>query len=202
MERHCHHLPHWQQDTVWQFVTWRLADALPRVKLDEWTAEQDAWLKFHPPPWDATTAQEYHRLFSGRLDEWLDAGHGGCLLRDVRCAKIVAGAFRHFAGARYDLGVFVVMPNHVHILFRPRPGETLAKIIHSWKSFAAKEINKLLARSGPLWQEDYWDRLVRGEAHLAACVRYIEENPIKAHLPPGEYILERSAGVPPANPTA
>ena len=198
IERHRHHLPHWQQGEVWQFVTWRLADSVPQSKLGQWTAEREAWLKFHPPPWDAATEKQYHEQFSGRVDEWLDAGHGSCVLRDARCAQIMARALCHFAGARYELGVFVVMPNHVHVLFRPRTGHALETILHSWKSFTAKEINKALGRSGTLWQEDYWDRMVRGATHLAACVRYIEQNPIKARLRAGEFVLERNAGILPA----
>jgi len=44
-------------------------------------------------------------------------------------------------------------------------------------------------RSGPLWQRDYFDRLVRDEKHFANCVRYIRRNPEKAHLGKGQYLL-------------
>src|SRR4029077_8626429 len=165
---HEHHLPHWQQGDVFYFVTYRLADALPAGKLGEWRDEKNVWMRRHPEPWDAKTEAEYHRLFSNRIDEWLDAGHGSRILRQPALARIVADAFHHFDGKRYDLDSFVVMPNHVHVLFRLRAGEALEKVVHSWKSFTAKEINRArergrLARTGQVWQEEYWDRMIRNE---------------------------------------
>jgi len=189
IERHRHHLPHWDQGTVWQIVTWRLADSLPAGKLAEWNDERDAWLRRHPEPWDATEEREYRRLFHGRLDDWLDAGHGACVLRDPHCAGIVADAFRHFDEARYLLASFVVMPNHVHVMLAPLNGFQIDTIVHSWKSYTATMINRHLNRRGQLWQEDYWDRIIRDHAHYANCVRYIHDNPAKARLSPGEYIL-------------
>lgn len=170
-------------------MTWRLADALPQEKLAEWSAERDAWMKRHPQPWNEETRCDYHKMFSARIDEWLDAGHGSCVLRNPACGKIVANAFQHFGGQRYELGAFVVMPNHVHVLFRPLPGHPLETIIHSWKSFCAKQVNKILGRSGTLWQDDYWDRIVRNEARFNDYLGYIRDNPVKAKLPPGQYIL-------------
>ena len=197
---HEHHLPHWQQGDVFYFVTYRLADALPATKLGEWQDEKDAWMRRHPNPWDAKTEAEYHRRFSAKIDEWLDGGHGSCILRQPALARIIADAFHHFDGERYDLDSFVVMPNHVHVLFRLRAGEVLEKVVHSWKSFTAKVINRgrehgRLARSGQVWQEDYWDRMIRNERHLNAVRSYIARNPKR-----GVGLLwQRSADAPSAS---
>lgn len=195
-----HKLPHWNQADCYCFVTWRLDDAMPQEKLAEWEEEREAWLKAHPEPWDAVTAREYHRCFSNRLDEWLDAGHGSCVLKQSGIRKIVADALAHFDGQRYELAGYVIMPNHVHVLLRLKAGHALADILHSWKSFTAKAINKALNRTGALWQPEYWDRLIRNERHLAASLGYICDNPVKAHLGDGMYSLW-SAGVPPASLT-
>ncbi len=40
------------------------------------------------------------------------------------------------------------------------------------------------------WQPENFDRLVRDAKELRACRRYIANNPAKAKLRPGEYILE------------
>ena len=198
IREHWRNLPHWQQDEVWQFATWRLADSLPKSKLDEWSAEKEAWMRRHPRPWDEETAGAYHKEFSARVDAWLDAGHGSCVLKRPECGVIVADALRHFGGKRYELDAFVVMPNHVHVLFRPFVGHALEDVLHSWKSFTAKEINKILQRTGTLWQEEYWDRMIRNAAHFLACQRYIVSNPAKAKIASNHYILdEGSAGVPP-----
>lgn len=189
IERHERNLPHWQQGEACQFVTWRLADSLPKEKLDEWDAEKTGWLRFHPVPWDAPTDREYHERFSARVEDWLDKGHGECLLRNPDCAVLVSGALEHFDDERYELAGYVVMPNHVHALFRPFEGHNLKDILHSWKSFTAKKINALLSRRGSLWQEEYWDRIVRNERHLLACLCYMKINPVIAGLREGQYIL-------------
>lgn len=188
--RHRHNLPHWLQGQVWQFITWRLADSLPQAKLAEWEAVRAAWLNGHPKPWSEPVAREYHRRFSSQVDDWLDAGQGACILRQSECREVVVRALWHFAGDRYELGAFVVMPNHVHVLCRPRAGHSLAAAVHSWKSFTAKRINDILGASGAVWQEDYWDRLIRHEAHWLACWRYLAANPQRAGLRAGEYALE------------
>lgn len=72
------------------------------------------------------------------------------------------------------------------------PEWPLEKLTQSWKRFTARQINKLLDRSGNLWQRDYFDRLVRDEKHFANCVRYIRRNPEKARLPRHEFLLWES----------
>ena len=96
------------------------------------------------------------------------------------------------------------MPNHVHILIKTYSCHSLAKIIHSWKSYTAHEISKYLKemkllylRTGEppvlpgidfkvlekkIWQVEYWDRFIRDEKHFAQAVNYILENPVKAGL--------------------
>ena len=88
---------------------------------------------------------------------------------------------------------FVVMPNHVHALFVQNTDWSLEKLIHSWKRFITRQINKLLERQGSFWQRDYFDRLVRDEKHLANCIRYIRRNPEKANLSSNEFTLWESA---------
>ncbi|MEQ8821431.1 MAG: transposase [Sumerlaeia bacterium] len=179
IQKHRHRLPHWQQGEAWQFVTWRLGDSLPSEKLKEWRLEKECWVLEHPEPWDPEEEKEHHRLFSERMERWLDAGHGCCALREKEAAAIVEGALRFFDGVRYGLGPFVIMPNHVHVLFQPMLGWPLEEILHSWKSFTAKEVNKLRGTEGPFWQKDYWDRMVRNEEQWHAYRSYIERNPVK-----------------------
>ncbi len=202
IEMHANYLPHWQQGDVWIFVTWRLADSIPAERLRGWVAEKEAWLKAHPRPWDVEgrTEREFHERFSARIEAWLDAGEGSCALRDPAIRAMVQGALQHFDGERYDLGDFVIMPNHVHVLFRPRDGHPLGKILHSWKSFTAKKINAALNQTGACWQEDYWDRLIRNERHFAACQRYIAQNPVKAQLRDDEFTLREPGRLAPSHP--
>ena len=184
-------LPHWQQQGKLVFATWRLADSLPAEKLDQWRNDRDAWLAANPEPWDSLIEEEYHQRFSKSIDAWLDAGSGECILKEPDIAKVVASALRHFDGERYSLESFVVMPNHVHVLFRLSPEYKLEDIIHSWKSLTSKEINKARETTGEVWQRDHWDRMVRDSNHRANVMDYIAKNPERAGLDGGSFVLYR-----------
>lgn len=182
-----HRLPHWQQGEVWIFLTYRLADSLPEAMLIKWRDERELWIQHHPEPWGEATEEAYHERFSQSIDRWLDQGHGSCLLRNPENARIAANAFAYFDGDRYKLASFVVMPNHVHALFRTLGEHRLPDLVHTWKRFTSREINRRERRQGALWQPDYWDRLIRSQRHFDWARRYIERNP--ANLPPGSFHL-------------
>src|SRR5436189_1679885 len=185
------HLPHWQQTGATYFVTFRLADSIPADVLAEWKCERAAWLKRHPQPWDWKTAREYMRRFEEEREHWLDQGHGSCLLREPRAAAIVAESLKHFDRQRYLVDGYVVMPNHVHVLFKPLGKNSLADILHSWKSFTAQALNREMNRAGALWMHESFDTIVRDAEHLCACREYIAQNPGKARLSEGSFILAR-----------
>jgi REP element-mobilizing transposase RayT len=156
-------LPHFDSAEVAQAITFRLADALPRAVV---MARKDETFAAH----------------RRRVAAALDAGHGGCLLRDPALAEIVEAALLHGVGAGYQLFAWVIMPNHVHALIAPMADNRLADIVHAWKSWTAKAINRRRGASGSVWQREYFDRFIRDDPHFAAAVAYIEENPVKAGL--------------------
>ncbi len=74
------------------------------------------------------------------------------------------------------------MPNHAHILVHGPEGSRLGDLVKTWKTFSAREINRLLGTEGSLWAKDYHDRYIRDEKHLASARAYIRNNPVKAGL--------------------
>jgi REP element-mobilizing transposase RayT len=172
-------LPHWRQDGVCYFVTFRLADSIPHSKLQLWAAEKDLWLKHNPPPHTVEQAQEFWRLFPGRFHRWLDAGHGACVLDAPAVRKLLYEVLRHFDGERYRLGAHVVMPNHVHAVVSPLNGFELSAILHAWKSYSSNKINALAGRRGALWQQESFDHIVRSSGQLERIETYIRANPEK-----------------------
>jgi REP element-mobilizing transposase RayT len=111
----------------------------------------------------------------------LDKGRGECPFRQSRLARIVDGAFRFHHGKDYELRAWVVMPNHVHVLFKV--GEKpLGEVIGDWKEYTAREANRLLKRRGPFWVADYWDTFIRNPNHELQARNYAEQNPVKAGL--------------------
>ena len=175
-EVHTRNLPHWAANSTIIFITYRLADSMPADKLRQWQAEREEWLRLHPEPWDEITSSEYYDTFPAKLDEWLDAGYGSCILAREDCRRIVVENLLHFNGARYRLHAFVVMPNHVHVLVEIANRDDLPKIVHGWKSYTANWMNKAIGGSGSVWQREYYDRLVRNAEHYSRTVEYIRKN--------------------------
>jgi exonuclease VII large subunit len=182
LEIHERNLPHWEQEGTPYFVTFRLADSIPKAKLTRWKTDQELWLKNHQDPYSDIEKNEYHQLFSEKIQNWLDDGSGSCLLSDPENAKIVANALSHFDGDRYQLGEWVVMPNHVHLLITPNKGHSLKDILQSLKSFTAHEINKRTGKNGQLWQHESYDHIVRSPEQLQHFEDYIHANPRKAGI--------------------
>ncbi len=90
---------------------------------------------------------------------------------------LIADALRHFEGRRYELFGYVVMNDHVHVVVRPIDPHSLIAIIHSWKSFTANRLQREHRRHGGVWQDEYFDRLIRSE--LTEKLEYIANNPRK-----------------------
>jgi len=81
----------------------------------------------------------------------------------------------------YRMQAWVLMVNHVHILIHPEA--KLSRITKAIKNYSARQANAILGRTGqPFWQEESYDRWVRGRDEFEKIVRYIEQNPVAAGL--------------------
>lgn len=103
---------------------------------------------------------------------------GSCLLADPDLATIVQNAFLHFDEQRYLLYGWVVMPNHWHVLVEPLASYSLSSILHSWKSFTANLINAAAGRTGPLYERESFDHLIRNPSDIDWYMRYCAMNPV------------------------
>ena len=112
----------------------------------------------------------------------MDQGLGACWFRSPEYAGLMREVLLNRHGDDCELHAWVIMPNHVHVLYRPAPGRTLATVVGSWKAIVAHRLNKMAGRTGGLWEREYWDRYVRGAAHYARIVEYIHANPVRAGL--------------------
>ncbi|MGC1679697.1 MAG: transposase [Candidatus Binataceae bacterium] len=170
------YLPHFESAEVTQHVTFHLADSLPQTVLLRLEAEMKAL------PAGKRDAERRKRL-----DAWIDAGHGSCILRSASVAAMVQSSLLSFDSLRYRLLAWVVMPNHVHALFQPIDGWTVAKIVAAWKKFTARKICDARRDRGgelgaPVWHREYWDRYIRNQRHLEQVIEYIHLNPVKAAI--------------------
>ena len=157
------YLPHLDVPDLVQHVVFRLADSLPeRIRA------------------------EVSRMPATRrvqaVDASLDQGYGRRDLAIPAIAEVVQQALLRFDGDRYAVIAWCVMPNHVHALLETWGTFSLSHIVHSWKSFTAKQANLYLKRRGAFWAPEYFDRYMRDDEHLAITRYYIERNPVRAGL--------------------
>ena len=185
------YLPHFDAGNIYQFITYRLADSIPKEKLKILKKEIERL---------PTNKREHERR--KQIEAWLDAGFGKCILNKPECAQIVIENWKHFDKIRYNLIAWVVMPNHVHVLIFVYHGWPMYKIVNSWTGYTGRQINKIInpiesafddqtlterrlnsfKRTRQVWHRDYWDRFIRDEKHFVTAKHYIENNPIAAGL--------------------
>ena len=127
-------LPHWRQKGATYFVTFRLADSLPQVKLAELKAQRMEWLRRHPRPRSAELTAQFQGLFSEKIEGFLAAGYGACWLKNAQVAELMATSLSFFDNNRYVLGDYVIMPNHVHVIVRALEDYKVSDVVQSEKS--------------------------------------------------------------------
>ena len=157
-------LPHSYPPGRWLFLTWHLHSSLPHGH--------------YPPPGKASAGKAFIWM-----DRHLDcASTGPFFLRQAAVARLVVDSlYRGVALGHYDLGAFVVMANHVHILLLPKISPS--RLLQSMKGFTARQANLILNRTGePFWQAESYDHWVRNEPEYFRIAAYIENNPVKAGL--------------------
>ena len=178
------YLPHYNSPDLVQHVTFHLADSLPKEVVRRLEEEVKAF------PLDKQSVE-----LRKKIQSWMDAGHGSCVLRVPHIGRMVQESLLFFDGQRYRVIAWVVMPNHVHVLFQTLSGWPLAKIVASWKKFTARAIcdyrrtqstvpgpATLPKDNSPVWHREHWDRFIRNESHLYQAMEYIHYNPVKAGL--------------------
>ena len=83
----------------------------------------------------------------------------------------------------WHVGRYVVMPDHVHFFCAPEPeAKPLELFVGKWKEWTAKFLHRRLGVAVPLWQEEFFDHLLRSHESYAQKWDYVRENPVRAGL--------------------
>lgn len=122
-------------------------------------------------------------LFGGIVNGEVSLNLAGCMVLSVWDELP-----NRFSGLELD--AFVVMPNHVHGIFMFVAGlaqpdlalPNLGKVVCAFKSLTAVRVNRLLKRTGSLWQRNYYEHIIRNEIELNLVREYISNNPLQWEL--------------------
>jgi putative transposase len=77
---------------------------------------------------------------------------------------------------------YVLMTNHVHLLMTPTGCGQVALIMQALGRRNVRYINDRYHRTGTLWEGRYKSSPVDRDTYLLHCYRYIELNPVRAHM--------------------
>ncbi len=98
----------------------------------------------------------------------------------MRPAEIVISCLQWLHAHRRITGhAYVVMPDHVHLIFSLGEGETLTRVMTSFGSFTARRLNALDGTCGRFWQQGYYDHAIRSQEDLRVRIEYLLANPVR-----------------------
>jgi len=197
-------LPHWYVPGHPHFITYRLANTIPAIVLEEWQRRfaEKARVGAHTDMPSDAHRMRLHKQFFAEYDRYLDMHRERDWLSDPRVAEVIRENLYHHDGVKFQLLAWCVMHNHVHVVLQPLEvasthtaeagsfgygeiadrGSPLSSIMHSLKSYTANRANEILGRSGQFWQHESYDHWVRDLDELNRIVDYVIGNPVEAGL--------------------
>jgi putative transposase len=94
---------------------------------------------------------------------------------------VSAQVLRIFAMSGFDIPAYCFMPDHSHFLVRGLSEHAhLPPVVRQAKQSTGTRFSRRW--SGRLWQEGYYERVLRGDESVETVARYIEANPVRAGL--------------------
>lgn len=83
----------------------------------------------------------------------------------------------------WAIGRYVIMPDHVHLFSRAELGaKVLPGFVQRSKEWSSKRIAHQLELSGNVWQEEFFDHVLRSSESYSQKWDYVKENPVRAGL--------------------
>ncbi len=100
--------------------------------------------------------------------------------RTANAELLVEVLFRYRDQGRYRLHGFAVMPEHLHVLLTPAPGQTIERCAQRIKGGFSHDLRKQFG--GEVWQQGFHEHRIRNQADFISQLGYIATNPEKRHL--------------------
>lgn len=193
MNYHRRNLPHIQPYGGMYSITFLLAGALPRHKVDSLKELRRKLIKSVNPDGTGVSVKDkyqIHKKIFSKYELILDNPKAGPVwLKDHRVAEIVSESIHHRAGKNYDLYAYCIMSNHVHMIFEhladfnTKPSNhPVSDILRDLKKYTARKSNSVLNRSGKFWHNESYDHVIRNNDELENQIAYVLHNPVKAGL--------------------
>jgi len=83
----------------------------------------------------------------------------------------------------WAIGRYVIMPDHVHFFCAAEAeAKPLSVFVGSWKEWTSKGIKNALSLTSPVWQEEFFDHVLRSCESYSEKWNYVRDNPVRAQL--------------------
>jgi REP-associated tyrosine transposase len=92
--------------------------------------------------------------------------------------KLLREGIRRF---HVRIAAYCLMTNHVHFIAVPEQPDSLSRLFHYAHGVYAKRFNVKHKLTGHLWQARPFSSCL-DDSHLWAAIRYVERNPVRAHI--------------------
>ncbi|RYY69511.1 MAG: transposase [Chitinophagaceae bacterium] len=136
---------------------------------------------------------EWPQYFTASVRNWLP------LLAADKYKNIITDSLRFMVeDKRIGLNAFIVMSNHIHLIWQPLPGHTLSSIQLSFMKFTAQQIKFALAKDNPalleqckvnktdreyqIWKRKPLSIELSSDKVFLQKLEYIHYNPVKAGI--------------------
>ena len=88
---------------------------------------------------------------------------------------------------------FVLMTNHYHLIVTPTSNGGLPKMMKALDGGYVRYFNKRQERIGTLWNGRYRGLPLEDERYWLTCLRYVEQNPVRAGMVPAPHDYQWSS---------
>lgn len=101
---------------------------------------------------------------------------------DVRCVAEVTEQLLQLATLHmFDVSAYCFMPDHVHLLLEATlPESGLCRVMNAWKQKTGYA--HVRATGSRLWQNGYYDHVLRQDEDRLEVIAYLLANPLRARL--------------------
>lgn len=181
-------LPHLYSSFGVLFVTIRNSDEIPKKLLQNYYTHANLMYKADEQAEDPKeSSYKTGKILMAEFDDMLHKVDTKLnFIKNPEVAQALADTIHELSETHYHLYAYTIMPNHVHLLIKPKEVDgkliELSEILRFIKGRSARKINLILGRKGAVWQREYYDHLVRNMREFDNIVGYILENPVKAGL--------------------
>ena len=105
----------------------------------------------------------------------------------LACEQAAAILNKEWRDARsrhgWAVGRYVIMPDHVHFFCSAElEAKPLSIFMGFWKEWTSKEIKAEMRLPGSVWQEEFFDHVLRSAESYSEKWNYVRENPVRAGL--------------------